>query len=143
MSTDNESSPAASPSKDFSGAPLNSDDSASDDEDGSVLALAPNPIIKYMEQVADEKPLAASDDEASIARSNAEQQQPANTIEPESVDGDDDEDVSTAIKSVAASSLHVGEMEAAAAAELEEPIAASDDEASTASTRFGAVEEDE
>ena len=48
-----------------------------------------------------------------------------------------DDEASTASKSVAASSLHVGEMEDAAP---EGPTAASDDEASTSSTRFGAVE---
>ena len=68
MMTDNESLPA-SPSKGTARAvPVGDDDSSSEDEDGSVVALAPNPIMKYTQQVEDAKPEAASDDEASTAR---------------------------------------------------------------------------
>ena len=97
------------------------------------------------EQVEDRKPEAASDDEASTARSSVEQGPSAETsgvVAP--VEGNEDDDASTASKSVAASSLHVGEMgqtEEGTGTLDGEPTTASDDEASTASTRFGAVEE--
>lgn len=60
------------------------------------------------------------------------------------VEGDGDDEAITASKSVAASSLHVGEMTQKEEGTSDgEPTAASDDEASTASrsTRVGAVEE--
>ena len=97
------------------------------------------------EQVEDRKPEAASDDEASTARSSVEQGPSAEISEVAApLQGNDDDDASTASKSVAASSLHVGEMgqtEEGTGTLDGEPTAASDDEASTASTRFGAVEE--
>ena len=65
MMTDNESLPA-SPSK--GNVPVGDDDSASEDDDGSVAALAPNPIMNDIQKDEDVKPEAASDDEASTAR---------------------------------------------------------------------------
>ena len=143
MVTDNESLPA-SPSRDV---PAGDSDSAAEDEDGSVVALAPNPIMKYMRQVEDAKPEAASDDEASTARSSVDEGLPAEGSEVVApVEGEGDDGGSTASKSVAATSLHAGEMikeegTGTPEEEGEQPTAASDDEASTASTRFGAVEE--
>ena len=106
------------------------------DKAGAMVASADEEAPGFPEKKGEAKSLVAQKDEES-ANDEGAQDLVNNTMSTDVPEATSDDEASTTSKSVAASSLHVGEMEVAAP---EGPTAASDDEASTSSTRFGAVE---